>query len=57
MADFNPEEKVLFYPKEMQELFDFIEPYMDRCRLREDAPKEAYEALEKLKQMSIELGQ
>lgn len=25
-ADFDPEEKVSFYPKEMEELFEFIEP-------------------------------
>ena len=48
---------VSYYPKEMQELFKFIEPYMEKCHLRDDAPKEAYEALEKLKEMSLELGQ
>lgn len=48
---------VSYYPKEMQELFKFIEPYMEKRHLRDDAPKEAYEALEKLKEMSLELGQ
>ena len=46
-----------YYPEEMEKLFKFIEPYMEKCHLREDAPKEAYEALEKLKELSLELGQ
>ena len=46
-----------YFPEEMEELFKFIEPYMEKCHLREDAPKEAYEALEKLKEMAMELDQ
>ncbi len=46
-----------YYPEEMEKLFKYIEPYMEKCHLKEDAPKEAYEALEKLKELSLELGQ
>ncbi len=46
-----------FYTEEMEELFEFIKPYMEKCHLREDAPKEAYEALEKLRELSLEYGQ
>ena len=46
-----------FLPKEMQELLDYIKPYLEKCHLKKDAPKEAYEALEKLKEMVMELDQ
>lgn len=46
-----------YFPEEMEELFNFIEPYLEKCHLREDAPKEAYEAFEKLKKLAWEMGQ
>ena len=45
------------FPEEMEELLKFIEPYLELCHLREDAPKEAFEALEKLRKLALELGQ
>ena len=45
------------FPEEMEELLKFIEPYLDGAALREDAPKEAFEALEKLRKLALELGQ
>ena len=43
------------YPKELKELEAIFEPYMEKCHLREDAPKEAKEALEKAKKY-VEVG-
>ena len=45
------------FPDEIQELLDHLKPYMEKCHLKKDAPKEAYEALEKLKEMALELDQ
>ena len=45
------------FPEEMEELFRLIDPYLDGAALREDAPKEAFEALEKLRKLALELGQ
>ena len=45
------------YPKELEELEKIYDPYMEKCHLREDAPKEALEALEKAKEIMLEYGQ
>lgn len=45
------------FPKEIQELLDYLKPYMEKCHLRQDAPKEAYDAFEKLKKLALEMGQ
>ena len=45
------------YPKELVELEKIYDPYMEKCHLREDAPKEAIEALEKAKKIAFEMGQ
>ncbi|WP_182436961.1 hypothetical protein [Clostridium sp. OF09-36] len=44
------------YPEEIKKLMSIYEPYMVGCHL-EDAPPEAVEALEKVKEWSWEQGQ
>ena len=44
-------------PKELADLRKIYGPYMEKCHLREDAPKEAIEALEKAKEIMLEYGQ
>ncbi len=36
------------FPKEIQELMDIVNPYIDRCQLRENAPQEIKEAYQKV---------
>lgn len=45
------------YPEEIQKLIDIYKPYAVGGRLADDAPKEAIEALEKVKEWSFEQGQ
>ena len=49
--------KFIEYPKELADLMKIYEPYVEKCHLREDAPKEAKEALEKAKKYVFEMGQ
>ena len=44
-------------PKELMDLRKIYGPYMENCRLRKDAPKEAKEAFEKAKKIAFEMGQ
>lgn len=44
------------YPDEIQQLWDLIEPYMVGATL-ENAPPEAYEALEKIRKWAFEQEQ
>ena len=45
------------YPEELKKLEDIFEPYMVNCELREDAPQEAKEALEKAIKLAFKYGQ
>ena len=38
------------YPEEIQKLRDIYMPYMELCHLRDDAPQEAKDAFEKVKE-------
>ncbi|MDD7058274.1 MAG: hypothetical protein PUI03_04580 [Erysipelotrichaceae bacterium] len=44
-------------PKELADLEKIYGPYLEQCHLREDAPKEAVEALEKARKLASEMGQ
>ena len=45
---------VLIYPDEIKELQKIYEPYMVGAKLKDDAPQEAVEAVEKFKQWVYE---
>lgn len=44
------------YPEEIQKLIDIYKPYAVGGRLADDAPKEAIEALEKVKEWDFKQG-
>ena len=44
-------------PKELADLEKIYGPYVEKCHLKENSPKEAVEALEKAKKIVSEMGQ
>ena len=45
------------YPKEIKEAMEIYEPYIEGGSMKEDAPKEAKEAYEKVKEWCWDQGQ
>ena len=45
------------FPEEIQKLMDIINPYVEKCHLREDAPQEIKDIYKKICVMLDELGQ
>ena len=45
------------FPDEMQKSMDIVQPYIEKCHLREEAPQEIKDTYEKICQMLLELGQ
>ena len=45
------------FPEEIQKLMDIVNPYIDKCHLRDDAPQEIKDTYEKICKMLLELGQ
>ncbi len=43
------------FPEEIQKLMDVVEPYMEKCHLREDAPQEIKDTFKQIKAMLDEL--
>lgn len=39
------------FPEEIQKLMDIVDPYFEKCHLREDAPQEIKDMYEKIKKM------
>ena len=43
------------FPDEIQKLMDIVNPYIEKCHLREDAPQEIKDTFKKIKVMLDEL--
>ncbi len=43
------------FPEEMQKLMKIVDPYFEKCHLREDAPQEIKETYEKICDMMLDL--
>ncbi len=39
------------FPKEIQDLMDIVEPYIEKCHLREDAPQEIKDTYKQIQAM------
>lgn len=45
------------FPEEMQKLMKIVEPYFEKCHIREDAPQEIKDTYEKICKMMLKLDQ
>lgn len=44
------------FPEEIQKLMDIVNPYIEKCHLREDAPQEIKDTYKKIQVMLDELS-